>query len=76
MREEVVNEESRGLMRPRIGIPAGLSWDWKLCQGRLRKRRMSQERHKTLTTVHTHLGSVCRNGSSIQFLFTSQSIHC
>lgn len=25
------------------GIPAGLGWDWKLCQGRLRKRRMSQE---------------------------------
>lgn len=25
------------------GTPAGLGWDWKLCQGRLRKRRMSQE---------------------------------
>lgn len=50
--------ESEGLMRWRTlhgcGIPAGLGWDWKLCQGRLRKRRMSQE------LLHAHVRTRAR----------------
>lgn len=46
-RSIIFRRESGGLMRWRMfqgcGIPAGLGWDWKLCQGRPRKRRMSQE---------------------------------
>lgn len=38
------------------GIPAGLGWDWKLCQGRLRKRRMSQE------LLHAHMRTRARRG--------------
>lgn len=39
------------------GIPAGLGWDWKLCQGRLRKRRMSQE------LLHAHMRTRARRGA-------------
>lgn len=67
--------ETRGLMRWRMfhgcGIPAGLDWDWKLCQGRLRKKWMNQEEQKTRTAVHTQVGSVCRDCDSIKILFTS-----
>lgn len=60
-KEEVVNKFPRGERRTdevenasRLWIPAGLGWDWKLCQGRLRKRRMSQE------LLHAHVRTRAR----------------